>query len=932
MANRVNVDISANVAGFVDGMNKASEAAQQYETETRKISDSSIKLNKELRKAKFEVYDLAAQYFLLDDASKKSQYGRNIANQLELAKQKAADLIDLKGDLDEELKNRASDTSTFDALADGLSGVASTMSAVTGVMGIFTDNTELMTKAVTMFTTAESIASAAIKAKNLLQSHSSLMLGIAKIQQKALTAAENLDTTAKSENAIATGVATAAENLDTTAKSENAIATTAATTAENLDAASKSKNAAATTSATITENLDTAAKTKNIVATTSATAAENLDTAAKTKNIVTTTAAATAANLDTAAKSKNIVVTTAATAAQKAFNVIAKANPYVLLATAVIGVVSAFALFSDGAEEATEAQKKLNAAEENGKKVSEAYSSTLASEYSKLMTGYTKLKAQWSSLANDSQRKKFIIEHKSELKSLGLEINNVADAEAVFNGDTSKIVEAFRKRAQAAAIAAKMAELYRKEMDIIERMDDIKLTGPREGDKAYGVKGFLKMDEKTKYSSRPTYNEGRYYMGSDGSYLYTKKGAAEALKETEAWKELETQQRKNQESQKVTDALYIDLVKNSKLYSDSISSTTENTSNNTDKTKKQIETYKEAVEEYDRLVNEQKKLKELITSGRVDEKGIKGLEEEIKGYDNKIKDIADKWHIKAKVELEPPQDKDISKINEILSNALHPKFKYDFSSIPDEFKKSSEETLSDIERIERAREQLDSIMNDQKSSDTQIAAAQKGIEDLSAAYDKLIEKANIYQEVNDRNKKLQEDNEKLAKTYSDIGSAVGSVGDMFNSLSKMADDDPALQVMGIVAQAVANMFAGYAQAQKMAAEQAGPWAWVAFAAAGMAQTLALVAQIKNATKFATGGIVGGNSYSGDNIYARLNSGEMVLNSRQQRNLFNLLDTGLMPQKGVTHVQVTGVVRGTDLLLVQKNTNKVRAKAGSKIYF
>ena len=52
MANRVNVDISANVAGFVDGMNKASEAAQQYETETRKISDSSIKLNKELRKAK----------------------------------------------------------------------------------------------------------------------------------------------------------------------------------------------------------------------------------------------------------------------------------------------------------------------------------------------------------------------------------------------------------------------------------------------------------------------------------------------------------------------------------------------------------------------------------------------------------------------------------------------------------------------------------------------------------------------------------------------------------------------------------------------------------------------------------------------------------------------------------------------------------------
>ena len=846
MANRVNVDISANVAGFVDGMNKASEAAQQYETETRKISASSVNFRKELREAKKQAQDLQASYLALSNEAKNSNFGKEMARQLELAKQKAAELIDIQGDLNAELSNRASDTATFDTFADGLSGIASTMSAVTGVMGIFTDDTEMMTKAVTMFTTAESIASAAIKAKNLLQSHSSLMLGIAKVQQNALTAAENLDTVAKTNNAVAT------------------------------------------------------------------------------------TAAATAANLDTAAKSKNIVVTTAATAAQKAFNVVAKANPYVLLATAVIGVVSAFALFSDGAEEATEAQNKLNEAEANGKKVSEAYSSTLASEYSKLMTGYSKLKAQWSSLANDSQRKKFIKEHKSELKDLGLEINNVADAEAAFNGDTSKIVEAFRKRAQAAALSAKMMALYSQEMQIVDRMNELKLTGPRAGDKAYDVKGYTE-DKNTKYSGRRTYNNGTLYMGNDGSLLYTQKGADQALKSSEAWKELTAQQRNTQESQKATMASYLDLVKSSNLYNDSISTTTKNTSNNTDETKKQIKTYKEAVEEYDRLVNEQKKLKELITNGRVDEKGIKGIEEEIKGYDGKIKDIADKWHIKAKVELEPPQDKDISKINEILSNALHPKFKYDFSSIPDEFKKSSEETLSAIERIERAREQLDSIMNDKKSSDTQIAAAQKGIEDLIVLYDKLIEKANIYQEVNDENKKLQDSNEKLANTYSDIGSAVGSVGDMFSSLSKMSNDDPALQVMGIVAQAVANMFAGYAEAQKMAGKM-GPWAWIAFAAAGMAQTLALVAQIKNATKFATGGIVGGNSYSGDNIYARLNSGEMILNSRQQRNLFNLLDTGLMPQKGVTNVQVTGVVRGTDLLLVQKNTNKVRAKAGSKIYF
>ena len=96
----------------------------------------------------------------------------------------------------------------------------------------------------------------------------------------------------------------------------------------------------------------------------------------------------------------------------------------------------------------------------------------------------------------------------------------------------------------------------------------------------------------------------------------------------------------------------------------------------------------------------------------------------------------------------------------------------------------------------------------------------------------------------------------------------------------------------------------------------------------------MISSIKQATagSFAQGGIIGGSSYSGDRLLANVNSGEMILNSRQQRNLFNLLDTGTMPQRGGTNVQVTGVVRGTDLLLVQKNTNKVRSKSRTQIYF
>lgn len=47
----------------------------------------------------------------------------------------------------------------------------------------------------------------------------------------------------------------------------------------------------------------------------------------------------------------------------------------------------------------------------------------------------------------------------------------------------------------------------------------------------------------------------------------------------------------------------------------------------------------------------------------------------------------------------------------------------------------------------------------------------------------------------------------------------------------------------------------------------------------------------SAGKFATGGIVGGRSYTGDAITARVNSGEMILNLQQQKKLFDTIASG-----------------------------------------
>lgn len=52
--------------------------------------------------------------------------------------------------------------------------------------------------------------------------------------------------------------------------------------------------------------------------------------------------------------------TVAATVAQKAFNIIASANPYVLLAAALISVVGALVAFSSGTKKASEQQSRLN--------------------------------------------------------------------------------------------------------------------------------------------------------------------------------------------------------------------------------------------------------------------------------------------------------------------------------------------------------------------------------------------------------------------------------------------------------------------------------------------------------------------------------------------------------------------------------------------
>ena len=76
----------------------------------------------------------------------------------------------------------------------------------------------------------------------------------------------------------------------------------------------------------------------------------------------------------------------------------------------------------------------------------------------------------------------------------------------------------------------------------------------------------------------------------------------------------------------------------------------------------------------------------------------------------------------------------------------------------------------------------------------------------------------------------------------------------------------------------------------------------------LASVFASIKQMANAAgKYAEGGIVGGTSYSGDKLFAMVNSGEMILNKRQQGNLANMLGGGGQVEFHISGDSLVGVL-------------------------
>lgn len=138
----------------------------------------------------------------------------------------------------------------------------------------------------------------------------------------------------------------------------------------------------------------------------------------------------------------------------------------------------------------------------------------------------------------------------------------------------------------------------------------------------------------------------------------------------------------------------------------------------------------------------------------------------------------------------------------------------------------------------------------------------------------------------------------------------------FGEQSMAAKAFAAGQVIAQAAVGIMGTWAGYAEFGPVGTA-------LAIAQTAMIGGLAVTQLGKIAGAFAQGGIVGGSSFSGDRMTARVNSGEMILNGRQQQQLFAMANGG----GGSQRIEIYGTLQGDAIRLSNKRSSTIAMKRG-----
>lgn len=671
-------------------------------------------------------------------------------------------------------------------------------------------------------------------------------------------------------------------------------------------------------------------------------------------------AAATAINIRTAAENKGTIATGAATVAQRIFNAVAKANPYVLLATALIAVGTALFAFSSKTREAKEEQEKANAEAEKAKRLNEELArkqGELGEAVGQEKAKFYELQAQWSQLRTEAEKKKWIDDNQSAFKNLGISINSVKTAEDVFVKNTDAVIDALVQR----AIAAKRAEQAADDLIKLDKKRSQKNIAS--GDfyaKANSIED-LTPEENKKY----TYSYGgTHFWNIDKNNPNKSKAEREkaGLEAVNKAREEAAQKRKKQ--------LQSEYDEEEKIIIDNLS--------------KQVKLQTEAAKKLSSLGDTPKATNSSHSSSHssntteTKKVEVKADPESLKGINNQISELKTKLELEVDADSRQKLQEEIDKLEE-KKHFIELSFNYDNSEVenlineinkPKEVKASdtyktsdrtdnkvisenNEKITANNDEIDRLTDLLAELNSEYLTLSETLNKASEFDLDLSeqrAEYDKLGEsienvksKLESLSEDNgnlvDTNKKVEKSIKKEEKRLSDLSEASEAVSTMGNAFTNLGNavggaGGEMLNMMATSMQSISQLIpqitalVGAKEAEAVASGTAeaakAPWFLQ------IAQIAAVVATIggifASLSGFAEGGIFGGSTTTGDYNIARVNKGEMILNGTQQKRLFSIINHGnnqTTSKNGTDEVKF--VIKGRNLVGVSNNYSKRRSR-------
>ena len=628
-------------------------------------------------------------------------------------------------------------------------------------------------------------------------------------------------------------------------------------------------------------------------------------TSEENKNTVATTANSVANVVNNSSTKKGTV-------AQNAWN-IAKAFGKALLGdfTGLLLVgAGALLTYSLATSDSTDEEKKSIETKNELSRAINGMKSEVTSSVASMMGKYYALQKAWESCRTEHQKIEFINKNKDAWKDLGVSLDNVTKTEDFYVKNTNKVTKAIERRAAKMALMAQLQKSYEEYYKEIVALDTVEGGGyyipskKKAGDKIsadearkYGIKGYVDTTPITGGGERdPFYGSGvgQVTLTTADAILYNRKKDEEANLKAVKKQRAKRQKAVNKFNKKAQfinsqlEALGDDNNLGDNYPDTPTSRPTHRSVKNTGGGDTRTEFQKYIDNLNDAIAEAEDKLNTAIIKNE-DASIIKPLRENLKELKEAKADID--GAIKAGVSVDAYKtskliNKDLQDLGKLTIGG---NFKLDLDT---EAVKRKGKELADAMATPIPTDQLYKFTDEYKSAVEQL----KGTEWGESLF-------NMFE------------GDTTADKVSGIGQSFQALGNV------LANFDGAAAKAGAVLAAVGQIVLGFAEASTMAAKL-GPIGWIAWLGAGLAAVATTIATIKG---FADGGIIEGSSYHGDRIVARLNAGEMVLNRKQQANLFRALDNGISSNAGGGKVEFE--IKGSTLKGVLKNydnkMNKVR---------